>query len=91
MQLQISSGQKPVKDPGLIPNDPDMRFNLHISDDKCTILLDSSGESLHKRGYRTETSSAPLNEVMAAGMILLSGWDRKSDLLIPCVVPVPLL
>ncbi len=78
-QFRATTGERP----GVDTNDPDLRFNLHISDDRCTILLDSSGESLHKRGYRTETSSAPLNEVMAAGMILLSGWDRKSDLIDP--------
>lgn len=53
---------------------PDLRINVHIFRDQCTISLDSSGDSLHKRGYRQDTNLAPLNEVLAAGMILLTGW-----------------
>jgi putative N6-adenine-specific DNA methylase len=73
MPLQISSGLKQAKDQDVDTENPDFRINLHISDDQCTLLLDSSGESLHKRGYRTTTVQAPLNEVLAAGMIMLSG------------------
>jgi len=78
-QFRAKTGKRPDVD----TDDPDIRLNLHISGDKCTILLDSSGESLHRRGYRTEASSAPLNEVLAAGMIMLSGWDRKTDFIDP--------
>ena len=57
---------------------PDIRINIHISDDNCTLSLDSSGESLHKRGYRLETNVAPISEALAAGLISLSNWDKKS-------------
>ena len=62
---------------------PDVRINVHISNDKCNISLDSSGDSLHKRGYRHVTNNAAISEVLAAGLILLSDWDRKSDFLDP--------
>lgn len=78
-QFRKETGKRPCVD----RENPDIRINLHISDDQCTLLLDSSGESLHKRGYRTEAGSAPLNEVLAAGMIMLSGWDRKSPFVDP--------
>lgn len=58
---------------------PDLRINLHIYKESCTVSLDSSGESLHKRGYRQATNIAPISEVLAAGMILLSGWDKQSN------------
>jgi len=61
------------------PESPDVRINIHLSKNLVTVSLDSSGSSLHKRGYRTETGPAPLNEVLAAGMVLLSGWDRQTD------------
>jgi putative N6-adenine-specific DNA methylase len=64
-------------------DDPDLRINVHIQRNECTISLDSSGESLHKRGYKTATNIAPINEVLAAGMIMLSGWDGQCDLLDP--------
>ena len=54
---------------------PDLRVHLHINDDKATILRDCSGDGLHRRGYRIEGGAAPLNEVLAAGMIRLSGYD----------------
>ena len=73
-QFRDKFGKRPYVD----VDDPDLRINIHISNDLCTVSLDSSGESLHKRGYRIKTNKAPLNEVLAAGMILLSGWDRKS-------------
>lgn len=62
---------------------PTLRLNAHVSHDQCTIALDSSGDSLHKRGYRLDKTQAPLNEVLAAGMVLLSGWDRKSPFVDP--------
>ena len=52
----------------------DYKFNLHIADNHVTLLMNSSGDSLHKRGYRQAVGIAPLNEVLAAGMIKLSGW-----------------
>jgi putative N6-adenine-specific DNA methylase len=62
---------------------PTYRFNIRIKENEVSIALDSSGESLHKRGYRTETHAAPMSEVQAAGLVLLSGWDRKSTLYDP--------
>ncbi|HAX94907.1 MAG TPA: RNA methyltransferase [Prolixibacteraceae bacterium] len=62
---------------------PDIIFNVHISNDQATISLDSSGESLHKRGYRQVQGDAPLSEVLAAGMILMTGWDGSTDFLDP--------
>lgn len=53
---------------------PHLQVNLHINQDKCSLSIDSSADSLHKRGYRANTLEAPINEVLAAGMILLSGW-----------------
>ena len=62
---------------------PDVRINVHIDQNQCSFSLDSSGASLHHRGYRTATNIAPLNEVLAAGLILLSGWDQRTDFLDP--------
>jgi len=62
---------------------PDLRINVHIGDDEVTISLDSSGESLHLRGYKVRNTEAPLNEVLAAGLVLLSGWDCQCDLIDP--------
>lgn len=59
---------------------PDVRINVHIFEKECTISLDSSGDQLGLRGYRTEKVLAPLSEVLAAGIILLSGWDKKTEL-----------
>ncbi len=69
--------------PSVDSKNPDILINLHISNEICTISLDSSGESLHKRGYRLDQNEAPMSEVLAAGLIRLSGWDRKSDLIDP--------
>ena len=69
--------------PNVDLNRPDLRINLHIQNDQCTISLDSSGASLHHRGYRTATNIAPLNEVLAAGLIQLSGWQAQMDFLDP--------
>jgi putative N6-adenine-specific DNA methylase len=64
-------------------DNPHLRINVHIQQNDCTISLDSSGESLHKRGYKTATNIAPINEVLAAGLVMLSGWDGQCDLLDP--------
>jgi len=69
--------------PSVDLNRPNLRINLHIQEDFCTISLDSSGASLHHRGYRTATNIAPLNEVLAAGLIQLSGWKGNTDFLDP--------
>lgn len=58
-------------------------INIHIADKKCTLSLDSSGESLHKRGYRVAQTDAPLNEALAAGMLLMAGWNGQSNFLDP--------
>ncbi len=62
---------------------PDLLLNIHVSQDLITLSLDSSGESLHKRGYRTATTEAPINEALAAGMLYLAGWHGQSDLYDP--------
>ena len=62
---------------------PDVRLNIHISDTECTLSLDSSGESLHHRGYRVRTVEAPINEVLAAGLIKMTGWNGESDFIDP--------
>lgn len=69
--------------PSVRVNNPDIQLHLHISHDNCTIGLDSSGESLHKRGYRVDQTEAPLNEVLAAGMILKTGWHGECDFIDP--------
>lgn len=62
---------------------PDLYINIHIQKDTCTISFDSSGESLHKRGYRDRTNIAPINESLAAGLILLAGYDGTQNLIDP--------
>ena len=62
---------------------PDLKINIHIDRNNCTISLDSSGESLHKRSYRSATNIAPINEVLAAGLVILSGWKGNSNFLDP--------
>ncbi|MDC1205187.1 THUMP domain-containing protein, partial [Salibacteraceae bacterium] len=57
-----------------------VRINLLIAGASCTISMDSSGDSLHKRGYKTVSGVAPLSEVLASGILKLSGWDGKSEL-----------
>jgi putative N6-adenine-specific DNA methylase len=72
---------------GVRPNvdldNPTLRINVFIQNDEVTLSLDSSGSSLHKRGYRNEVNEAPLNESLAAGLILLSGWDKQSNFIDP--------
>ena len=62
------------KRPGVRLTDADVLINVHIAENRVTVSLDSSGESLHKRGYRVASTEAPINEVLAAGIILKSGW-----------------
>ena len=69
--------------PNISVTNPDIRLNIHIAEDQCTLSLDSSGESLHRRGYRQESVEAPLNEVLAAGMILMTGWQGDTDFIDP--------
>ena len=69
--------------PNISVSNPDIRLNIHIAEDQATLSLDSSGESLHRRGYRQESVEAPLNEVLAAGMILMSGWKADTDFIDP--------
>jgi putative N6-adenine-specific DNA methylase len=69
--------------PSIDLDNPDLRINIHLYKETCTVSLDSSGSSLHKRGYRHVTGPAPLNEVLAAGLIQLSGWDKKIPLYDP--------
>ena len=69
--------------PNISVANPDIRLNIHIAEDQCTLSLDSSGESLHRRGYRQESVEAPLNEVLAAGMILMTGWQGDTDFIDP--------
>ena len=78
-QFRERTGQRPSVDKDF----PDLRINIHIDRDQVSVALDTSGDSLHHRGYRTATNIAPINEVLAAGMVLLSGWDGQSDFLDP--------
>ena len=73
-QFRDNCGMRPDVD----LDHPNLRINIHINEDLCTVSLDSSGKSLHKRGYRLETNEAPISEALAAGLILVSGWDKKS-------------
>ncbi len=69
--------------PNISVTNPDIRLNMHVAEDHCTLSLDSSGESLHRRGYRQESTEAPLNEVLAAGMIMMTGWHGECDFIDP--------
>jgi putative N6-adenine-specific DNA methylase len=69
--------------PSIDLENPDLRINLHINERACTVSLDSSGASLGKRGYRTAQSLAPMSEVLAAGIIALSGWDKQQNIVDP--------
>ena len=75
--------EKTGKRPNISIANPDIRLHIHIAEDQCTLCLDSSGESLHRRGYRQESVEAPLNEVLAAGMILMTGWQGDTDFIDP--------
>ncbi|TQM39233.1 putative N6-adenine-specific DNA methylase [Flavobacterium branchiophilum] len=78
-QFRERTGQRPSIDKSF----PDLRINIHIANDQVSVALDTSGQSLHQRGYRTATNIAPINEVLAAGILLLSGWNGQSDFLDP--------
>lgn len=78
-QFRNNSGKRPSVD----TENPGILIDIHVSDDECIVSLDSSGESLHKRGYRVNSTIAPINEVLAAGLILLSEWDCKSNFIDP--------
>ena len=69
--------------PNIDLENPDIKINIHITKNDCTISLDSSGKPLNQRGYRTLTNIAPINEVLAAGIVMLSDWDCQSDFLDP--------
>jgi len=78
-RFRDQSGERPNVDLRF----PDLKIDIHIDRHFCTVSLDSSGESLHKRGYKVATNIAPINEVLAAGLVLLSGWDGQSDFMDP--------
>ena len=78
-QFRDKFGQRPSVEKDF----PDLRINVHIDRDQVSVALDTSGNSLHQRGYKTATNIAPINEVLAAGMLLLSGWEGNSDFLDP--------
>ncbi|MBM7421000.1 MULTISPECIES: class I SAM-dependent RNA methyltransferase [Chryseobacterium] len=71
------------KRPSIETKSPDIKFHLHIDRELVTISLDSSGDALFKRGYRKEQGEAPINEVLASGMLQLAGWDGKGNFLDP--------
>ncbi len=75
--------EKRHRRPDVAKDDPDIIIDLHINNNKCTVSLDSSGHPLNKRRYRVATDKAPLNEVLAAGMIQLTGWDKTGDFIDP--------
>ncbi len=74
-QFRERTGKRPSVD----LERPSVRIHLHINGEDAEVSLDSSGDSLHKRGYRMQTGDAPINEALAAGLIMLTGWDRKSS------------
>ena len=71
--------EKAGKRPNVSTKEPDLIINVHVANEQVTVSLDSSGESLHKRGYRVATTEAPISEVLAAGMLLMAGWKGQSD------------
>ena len=78
-QFKAKFGERPSVEKDF----PDLRINIHIDRDQCSVSLDSSGASLHQRGYKTATNIAPINEVLAAGMLMLSGWEGQGHFLDP--------
>jgi putative N6-adenine-specific DNA methylase len=78
-QFRQQTGRRPSVD----TDNPDLRIHLHVNDVTVRVLLDSSGESLHRRGYRLAGRRAPLNEVLANGLLRLSGWTPEQPLLDP--------
>lgn len=71
------------KRPNVRLSNPDLYINVHIAAEQVTLSLDSSGESLHKRGYRVAHTEAPINEALAAGLLLMAGWKGETDLYDP--------
>ena len=82
-QFRDKFGRRPSVD----TNDPGLRINVHIADKLVNIALDSSGDHLDRRGYRLSRTEAPINEVLAAGIILMTGWDGHSHLIDPMCGP----
>lgn len=78
-QFRNKTGRRPSVD----INNPFLRINIHIGGSECTVALDSSGDSLHKRNYRQVQTAAPLSEVLAAGMLKLAGWKADRDFVDP--------
>jgi putative N6-adenine-specific DNA methylase len=78
-QLREKFNERPSVD----LKNPDLRINIHINEHMVSVAIDSSGDSLHKRGYRKATNAAPINEVLAAGLVILSGWDGQCDFMDP--------
>lgn len=69
--------------PNVNPKNPDLRINLHLAKDQCTISLDLAGTGLHRRGYRRDPTIAPLKETLAAGLVALTGWDQTTHFVDP--------
>jgi putative N6-adenine-specific DNA methylase len=78
-QFRDRFGERPT----VSVSDPDLRIHIHLQGNTVHVSLDSSGSSLHRRGYRVDTNIAPINEVLAAGLLLLSGWRGQCDFLDP--------
>ena len=78
-QFRDRTGERPSVD----TRTPDVRLHLRMTENDVILSLDAAGDSLHRRGYRQHTNEAPLNEVLAAGLVLLSGWDGKQPLIDP--------
>jgi len=78
-RIRDRCGQRPDVD----PKNPDLRINLHLAKNQCTISLDLAGTGLHRRGYRRDPTIAPLKETLAAGLVALTGWDRQSHFVDP--------
>ena len=69
--------------PNVEPKNPDLRINLHLARNQCTVSLDLAGTGMHRRGYRRDPTIAPLKETLAAGLVALSEWDRQSHFVDP--------
>ena len=65
--------------PNISVTNPDLRLNIHIAENDCTLSLDSSGESLHRRGYRQEAVEAPVERGIGRRHDLMTGWDGECD------------
>jgi 23S rRNA G2445 N2-methylase RlmL len=78
-QLRDDTEQRPSVDRA----DADVKVFMHLANDKVAVYLDVSGAPLHRRGYRIDTGEAPLRETLAAAILRMSGWDRRSPLIDP--------